>query len=197
MIRNIISIILIIISIAIFFVFVNPMFQEINAMKKQTSSFEKALVNSNELEKKRNELVTKSSSIPREDLNRLNKLVPDAVDNIRLILEIEEIAHNHGMYLKDVSDDDNTKTDVKAVTPATAIDTKKQVNKDYGTWNLGFSVEGDYKDFLGFVEDLENNLRIVDISSIKFLSDSSSLGSKTKTDVYRYSFKIKTYWLKN
>ena len=58
-----------------------------------------------------------------------------------------------------------------------------------------------YNNFLNFTKDLENNLRIVDISSVSFSSNSgsttgSTLGTAT-TDSYNYDFKIKTYWLKN
>ena len=56
-------------------------------------------------------------------------------------------------------------------------------------------------DFLSFLKDLESNLRIVDMSSIQFSSDSNTglnlSSSSSSTEAYKYNFKIKTYWLKN
>jgi hypothetical protein len=71
---------------------------------------------------------------------------------------------------------------------------------NYGTWNLQFSTEGTYSNFLSFVQDLEKNLRIVDISSIEFSSDTGTGGvgmSTSSPDTYTYTFKIETYWLKS
>jgi hypothetical protein len=51
------------------------------------------------------------------------------------------------------------------------------------------------------LKDLENNLRIVDISNITFSSDTSgggvAVGKPKSKDSYTYGFTIKTYWLKN
>ena len=63
-------------------------------------------------------------------------------------------------------------------------------------WDLEFSTEGSYENFFRFIEDLESNLRIVDIASIEFSSASVSI-TKSSTEYYRYNFKIRTYWLKN
>jgi hypothetical protein len=47
-------------------------------------------------------LTQKYSTIDPVNLDKLTKLLPDNVDNIRLILEIEKIASPYGMILKDV-----------------------------------------------------------------------------------------------
>ena len=69
--------------------------------------------------------------------------------------------------------------------------------KDYGVWNLGFSTQGTYSNFVNFVKDLEKNLRIVDIVSVDFSSSSGIGVNPALSSIYKYDFKIKTYWLKN
>ena len=101
--------------------------------------------------------------------------------------------------LKDVSYD-ATVASKKDTTPAPDVVIGGDNNKEYGEWDLRFSTEGTYSDFLSFLNDLESNLRIVDISSIAFSSDTSSsvvLGKPKPADSYRYSFNIKTYWMIN
>jgi Tfp pilus assembly protein PilO len=73
----------------------------------------------------------------------------------------------------------------------------RALNSDYGSWDLEFSITSNYNNFLNFTKDLENNLRIVDISSIQFSSGSESKTNPSLPEVYKFSFKIKTYWLKN
>ena len=117
------------------------------------------------------------------------------MDSIRLILEIEKIASPYGMVLKDTrynpAEKDKDAKDGSSVAGGTAT----KSNQNYGTWDLEFSTEGSYQNFLSLLEDLENNLRIVDISSIQFSSE--SVNTKASNDNYKFNFKIKTYWLKN
>ena len=79
-------------------------------------------------------------------------------------------------------------------------------NMEYGSWDLEFSTTGTYNNFLSFIRDIEQNLRIVDIASINFSSSTLALGGKTGAggasdpalpETYKYDFKIKTYWLKS
>lgn len=177
--------------------FVNPMYEELNMLKSKASAYDQALTNSKALENERDKLTKKYNSISTDNLDKLNKLLPDNVDNIRLILEIEKVAAPYGMVLKDVKyDSAKPTTDKNGAT--LGGDTSKTGNKDYGSWDLEFTTEGSYNNFLNFIRDLENNLRIVDIYAIQFASD-TALGSNKSplTQSYKYGFRIKTYWMKN
>lgn len=201
MFRYISPIILIGATVALFLMYTKPIFGEISTIKSEIASYDEALGNSKTLESERDKLTAKYNAINPEDLDRLQKFLPDNVDNIRLILEIEKIALPYGMALKDVKYDASLleKKDATATTNTTGVARPGDTGKPYGVWNLEFSTEGTYTDFINFVKDLENNLRIVDISSITFSSDTGSSLDKAKSSVPRstYGFKIKTYWLKN
>ncbi len=195
MFRFIIPTILIGISIALFFVFTNPLYKDITLLRGEVSSYNEALDNSKTLENERDKLTQKYNAIGGENLNKLQKFLPESVDNIRLILEIEKLALPYGMALKDVKYDvTNDKSPIanSKIIQGEAI--TQNLHKDYGIWNLEFSTEGSYNNFINFVKDIENNLRIVDIVSVSF---SSNLSSRALSNVYKYNFKIKTYWLKN
>ncbi len=199
--RFLIPTILVGISIASFFMFVSPSYNEIVILREQIASYEEALNNSKALESERDKLSQKYNSFAPGNLSKLQKLLPDNVDNIRLILEIEKVATPYGMTLKDVRYE-TTKKDEKKGSTSVAIQggiDAVVVNKDYGTWNLQFSTTGTYKNFLNFIKDLENNLRIVDISSIQFSSIAGNgLNiSNNNSESYKYDITIKTYWLKN
>lgn len=208
---------IILVSIAIggFFMFTKPIYEEINVLKAEVADYSEALDNSKSLDAEKDELVKKYNAIDTDDLNKLEKLLPDGVDNIKLILEIEKLAAPYGMVLRDIKYD--VKSSNKELSKETGTQNERELiseedglssgdNKDYGTWDLSFSVQGSYFNFLNFVRSLEKNLRIVDIASIDFSSESiedKSLNSKQNTNtlnasnIYKYNFKIKTYWLKN
>ncbi len=157
--RFLIPIILIGIAIAGFFMFLNPNYLEMKSLQTKIASYNTALTNSKSLENERDKLATKYNSIDTGNLRKLSVLLPDSVDNIRLILEIEKIASPYGMALKDVKYS-ATPTD----TPVVAKKVSKSVaaaKKEYGDWDLEFSTAGTYSNFLKLVQDLEHNLRIV------------------------------------
>ncbi|MBP9714874.1 MAG: hypothetical protein KBD52_00055 [Candidatus Pacebacteria bacterium] len=198
MLRFILPMILIGLSITGFVVFVSPTMGEISTLKGQVLSYDKALDNSKSLDVEREKLTKKYNSIDPNNLAKLEKLLPDNVDNIRLILEVEKLASPYGMVLRDVKYDTIKKTeeDAQPTEVFQGGDTNTPAQNDYGTWDLEFSTEGSYTNFLNFLRDLESNLRIVDISSIQF-SSTTGTGTTTPVDVYKYGFKVKTYWMKN
>ncbi len=198
MIKFLTPIIFVVLAIAGFVVFVGPTYSEILELKTQVASYSEALDNAKTLEKERDRLTAKYNSVDPENLKKLEKLLPDSVDNIRLILEIEKVALAYGMVLKDVKYDIVRKSDNAAGSDAVLSGEAGALEaKDYGAWDLSFSVQGTYSNFVSFLKDLEKNLRIVDISSIQFASDAGTGANPNFAEVYRYALKIKTYWLKN
>lgn len=182
------------VAVAGFFIFTDPFYADVLSNKDQIASYNEALDNSKALEAQRDKLTQKYNSFSTDDLSKLQKLLPDNVDNIRLILEIEKIAAPYGMVLKDVKYDTTSTTAGAQPAKTTVISSS---NKDYGAWNLEFSTQGTYNNFISFLKDLESNLRIVDISSIQFSSNASSGLNPSTSNSYKYDFKIRTYWLKN
>jgi Tfp pilus assembly protein PilO len=198
MFKFLLPIILIGSSIAGFLVFTKPYYQEIVLQREQIASYNEALGNSKLLEAERDKLTQKYNAIDPENLSKLQKLLPDNVDNIRLILEIEKIALPYGMVLKDVKYNvADKKENNETSTTGIAQGGGSAQQKKYGILDLEFSTQGTYNNFVSFIKDIESNLRIVDISSIQFSSNANIANNKNLPEAYKYNFKIKTYWLKN
>jgi Tfp pilus assembly protein PilO len=201
--RFVLPIVLIVIAVFAFFMFTNPIFNDISALKAQVASYNEALNNSKALENERDILTAKYNTINPDDLAKLQKLLPDNIDNIRLILEIGQIASPYGMTLTNVkynaTDDTNSSSAVPSAATVQGGAVTSAGSGDYGTFNLEFSTSGSYDNFINFTKDLENNLRMVDISSIVFSSDTgaSAIAKAGAPEIYTYDFKIKTYYLKN
>ncbi|MFA6000216.1 MAG: hypothetical protein WC783_04565 [Candidatus Paceibacterota bacterium] len=196
--KFLLPILLIAIAIVSFFTFTDPFYKQVTELKQKIASYDDALNNSKALENERDKLAKKYNSFDVNNLNKLHKLLPDSVDNIRLILEIEKLATPYGMVLKDVKYD-TEKVDTTSK-PAIGIQNNLSApvaRKDYGVWNLGFSTQGTYSNFVNFVKDLEKNLRVVDIVSVEFSSAAGVGINPALSSIYKYDFQIKTYWLKN
>ncbi|MEJ0001962.1 MAG: hypothetical protein WDN09_02160 [bacterium] len=190
--RFLTALVLVALAIAGFFMLTKPLYGDVMALRAEAASYDAALSNAKSLEAERDKLTEKYNAMSPENLTKLGKLVPDNVDNIRLILEIGKIALPYGMILKEVKYDTPSE-DPNATVDAGMPEGDASALKDYGSWSLEFTTTGNYDNFMAFLKDLQSNLRIVDISSIDFSSDNGTGAAGS----YAYHFKIRTYWLKN
>ena len=189
--RYILPIILIGAAIGLFLLFTDPVYDEVKALQVQEKSFDEALTNSKKLQAVRGELIKKFNSFSPQDIQKLQKLLPNSADNIDLIIQIQRIALQYGMPLF------NIKFDVKEE-PAPEFTREGEVAaaRDYNTFDLEFSVTGAYEDFISFLKDLEKNLRIADVTFASFATTETGRRGQGPSGVYNYDLEIKTYWLK-
>jgi Tfp pilus assembly protein PilO len=165
--RTLLSVILLIISIAAFFWWVNPRYENAKILSAQLSSSNSALASAKELESLRASLVDKENSFKQEDLAKLQKLLPDNVDNIRLFLNIQGVAARYGTSIQDISvaGQDQKTTGTQAIGPS---------DKQYNQMTLSFSISTSYENLGLFIKDLEKSLRIVEIKSLSFVADNKN-----------------------
>jgi Tfp pilus assembly protein PilO len=172
------SVIVIIASMGLFFGYVDPTYSAIKELKTEKADYNRALNNSKELQAERDKLLEKFNKMPKTDLDKLTKLLPDHIDNVRLVIDIDEMAKTYGMRIRNFKADANEKKD--------------SIGKDataYGTLTLSFSTTASYTTFLAFMRDLEQSLRVIDVTSISFAANEAS-------QFYDYNVTVKTYWLK-
>lgn len=203
--RSIIPIIFICLSIAGIFLYVKPMYTDTMGLRADQASYSKALDNSKNLQKTRDNLITSFKAITPLDKDRVNRFLPNTVNNIQLILEIQQIANKHGLSIQNISfkppmtDTEQAEIDAKA--NATVKNVKNAKVKDvalFGTFDLDFKTRADYDTFRAFVFDLEQNLRLIDIVSIDFaIPVIGKQAVDIDPNIYDFSLKIKTYWLKH
>lgn len=175
---NITSIILILASFGLFFGYIDPTYTKIKTLGAEKADYDRALNNSKELQEERDKFLDKYNQMNPEDRTRLLKALPDNIDNVRLIIDIDEIAKKFGMRIRNFT----TETEDNSETIGSA-------NAPYGTLTLSFSTTASYNTFLAFMRTLEQSLRVIDVSSIQFAASDTS-------QLYDYGVQVKTYWLK-
>jgi Tfp pilus assembly protein PilO len=199
MIRLIFAIIGLVAAGGIFFYYTKPTYDSLQSTNGQIAEYNAALDKANELQQLKQSLLSRYNSFGTDDLDRLQKLLPDHVDNISLILDLDSLATRYGLALVNVdiaSPQDVTTTG----TPLGAIGASSQ---KYDSLSLKFSTRGTYTDFLTFMTQLESSLRIVDLVSLTLTPDSvlpgqaAPQGAQVSADpIYKYDVTLRTYWLK-
>lgn len=179
--KNIISIVLIILAITLFAFFTNPRYASVRELSVEQQRFDDALDRSKELVALRDALLSKYNSIKGEDLKRIGTMLPDSIDTVRLIIDINTLASRYGMSLGNISigSPDEVQTD-GALGPS---------SDDFGRLSLSFTVLSTYDRFRAFLADLERSLRLVDVTSLSF-------GSPGQSGMTSYQVTFTTYWLK-
>lgn len=177
--------IIIIISVFLYLI-VDPKYKEYKVLKAQEQENQKTLALIKDLKQERNNLESKYKAISVEERIKLEKVLPDTVDNVRLLVDIKEIAKKKNILIKSIdvsggptSDSKNTKQNTVAVQKGPAR---------YGTLTIAFSFSASYKTFIDFMNELERSLRLVDIRDVSVSAGNS--------DIYNYSLKVETYWLR-
>lgn len=159
-------------------------------LKKNTTELDQALARSEDIIKVRDNLKTKYNSFTEEELERASVLLPDNIDNIRLIIDIDAMAKKYNLVARNIAvEDPKDGQDKAASTAATRqLGSLGAGSSKYGVRSVRFSVLAPYDSLLQFLRDLEDSLRLLDVTSVSFTSADSGL--------YDVTVNLKTYWLK-
>lgn len=191
---------LILVAIGVFFTVVEPLRADVSQLKSDIDTYNVALDNSTFLQKTERKLFDDFNSIKPADKDRIEHFLPNTVNNIKFILEVERLANQYSMPIKNI----------KFETPAPAVNATTQADKgkvmisgdgsapsNYGKFAISFDVDGNYESFNLFLRDLEHNLRIVNVKSIAFaVPQESDHTSGVDIGIMTYSLKVEIYWLK-
>jgi len=179
---------LITIAIGIFMGYTNPTYtNEILPLKAQIKEYTKALAAADEFKKKEAQLANERNAIPADSIARLQSFLPDGVDNIQMIIDMNALAARSGVELSNV--DVSSSAGRGPANSSSKSSGQLPLSGAAPVQSLDFSlnVTGTYSAFRTYLNALEKSLRPIDISSI-------SLGV-SQTGVYTYTLGARIYWL--
>jgi hypothetical protein len=190
--RNATATILIVLAIGIYFTVTKTFIADAKAVKEVNDQYASAIENAEKLIEVREQVLKAYNSLTEKDRERLSKMVPNTVDNIRLVIDLNSIGIKHGLALKGIqarTDDSGNNNSGANSGPRMG----KQPDGMIATPSLdivtvSFSVTAPYLEFISLLQDLEANLRIMDISKLSVAA--------TETGLYDFTVELKTYWLK-
>ncbi len=170
-------------SIGGFILYIIPTYHDIQDIDKSKADYLELLANGRQLEERRDKLLQIYSGISQEDMVRLDKMLPENPDNVKLILEIDGLAQSQGLTLQNVKikESENAENNGNRNT--------QRSNTDIGTLILEFTTVGPYTGYVNFIESLERNLRIMNVKKSSFIAPEDSIN-------YQFQTSVETYWVK-
>lgn len=176
------TILILLLAFGVNYLFSYPMYKELNNLRTDYINQKESLNTINNIEIKKDELLGQYNSIPQSIKNNINTVLPDSLDYVKLISDIDSVANNYGISIKDPN--------VKIKSPSVGGSIEDaQPEKLFESAIVAFSFSSTYEGFNSFLHELENSMRILDIKSLKI--------SPSKNGIYEYSIEFETYWMKN
>jgi hypothetical protein len=171
-------------------------------VKSVNDSYASAIDNAQKLISVRDQVLKSYNDISADDRDRIDKMVPDTVDNIRLIIDLNSVALQHGFSLKNITA--AAKSDSSGASPSaqgapalapssaglspSAAGSLSIATPTLDTVTVSFNVTAPYQQFISFMQDLEASLRIMDITHLTV--------SANDTGTYDFGVQLTTYWLR-
>ena len=173
MVKQLLGVLLLLVGVGAAYLFAVPTLASVDEMRKDIETLNDLIVKTEQLNAVGAEVIERYQSVTSSDLDRVSRLVPDQIDNVKLILEIQQLAEKYGLSVQQI---DAADAGVRTV----AGQTLNRVS--FTAEMLGF-----YGDFVDFVEQLELSQRIIDPTSLDFQALESENG-------YVYNLSLDTYW---
>lgn len=176
-----------IVAIAIFFIYVNPTWSgKIVEAKTAIASDDQALAAATTYTTQQNQLAAARNEIDPANLARLNTLLPDSVDNVGLILDLNALAARSGLTLSNIDVMTNaastgSDTNAAGTVPSSGTD-------PIGSVSLSLSAVGSYSALKTFLVGVEKSQRLLDVQDLIIRG--------SDTGVYNYQMRVSFYWLR-
>lgn len=177
------------VSIGIFFAYVNPTWSgSIASMRAAIAGDDQALTAASAYTARQNELASERNAIDPAGLTRLAALLPDSVDNVGIILDLNALAARSGLALSNV--------DVLSSSQQAGSSAGQSANgslpaggtSPVGSVDLSLSAIGTYSALQNFVRGIEQSARLLDVRDL--------VVKGSDTGVYTYQMTIRLYWLR-
>lgn len=169
-------------AVGIFFGYIAPTWSgSIREARATIAANNKALAAATTYATQQNELAAARNAINPSDIARLETLLPNSVDNVGLILDLNALAARSGITLSNV----DVLTNVAAAGSKNAA---ARAANPVGSVDLSLSAVGTYSALQSFLKGVERSQRLLDVRDL--------VVKGSDTGVYTYQMKITIYWLR-
>ncbi|MDD5626693.1 MAG: type 4a pilus biogenesis protein PilO [Patescibacteria group bacterium] len=227
---NLIIIVVILVAIGAGFYFLKPQYDAWRNIGTQIKGEETSLANSKKALEDTKKLVKDYEGV-KEQVRTLSLALPSEKDIPNLLVQLEALAIKNGILMEEVSyseeikkgsenpieppatdaadlgqnktQDNNTASNLPAMVPLVS----PAPSEGYATLKVSLSLTGRYDVFMRYLEDVQKNLRFLDVVSVDFDTkggDSQSSksgegevgGVKFEDRVLTFKIELRTYYLK-
>lgn len=180
--------IVIAVAVALLYLYTWPQWNTVAALRARNVELQTALTKAQELNTLRNRLLDQYNAISPADTEKISKVVPAQYDPIKLVADINALAVRHGMLVRDV----------KIISPTQTSQTGAVVTaspeEPYTKRELSFTTQGQYRNFISFLSELEVSLQLLDLEKVDITAAPKSSPTQSATNL-DFKVTLNTYWI--
>ncbi len=183
--------VLLLASLFTVFYYVRAAMQKMDLITQEVAIYDKNIKDSRRIVELQEAAHLEFQSIPIQQRNQLETLIPDSVETAQLALDIETIAINNGVILMEVSlpeENEDVQTNDFVFYDESAPPTQPT---DYLSKDMVFGVQATYENFKEFLAQIEKSLRIMDVVAI----DLEETEKDSDTILRNFDITVRTYYL--
>ena len=187
-------IIFIVIAIGLFFSYLRPAYDVLQAFQTQKDELDKTITESEDLLRMHNDILTKYENIDPTDHAKLKKILPDSIDVVRLIMDIDALSTKHNLTIDSFEVPQIRDIEQNARNRNTRR-TAEEENNPVASAVLTIECVGEYQDFKAFLLDIEHSLSLLDVVGLE-VKVPNILRVDVTDDRPEYKLDLQAYWLK-
>ncbi|MDO8521648.1 MAG: hypothetical protein Q7S52_06045 [bacterium] len=176
---------LILLAMALYLLYTKPLYIELHGQLAKEAEVKAALVEADKAQEQLDEIRKRYESFPSDANERLNQLLPERIDPIRLLIDSTAFLERNGFSAESlvITTDDGTDNDVAP----------------YRTHTISFPISASYDTFREFLRLLEQSLVLRDTSSVSFTTAVETTGARVARPellIHNYNLQIIGYSLR-
>lgn len=184
--KNVIILISLISASVLLFVFLDPLWSSIKVLQNEINQKKLALTATEELLVKTQELDREYQSLA-EQAQKVSFALPKEKDIPYLLVQFDALAASNGLLLESMS---FVQTEQGKGSPYQVLDQPEEI-PSFSSLSLSVKVSGSYNAFKGYLTNLENSVRSMDVHSIKFAVLKESLAA---LGIFEFDLEITVYY---
>lgn len=157
--KSILSIFIISVCVGAYFIYIKPLSADIKVLNVKKTEYNDVLNRVKEIKEKRDQLLSQYDNISLEDLDKLNKIIPESINSVILLNNLNNVGSKYGIAVKDYK---VTEPNIENVEVVVA----ENPNEIYKTNKVTMTITGQYHQFLAFIDEMESSLTLFDIVSL-------------------------------
>lgn len=190
--------ILILIAGGIYFTFTQGQIEKLSSLRATNAAYEKAVENATELVKRRDQVIAAYNSISPDNIDRLDKILPEEVDIVRLIIDVRTLFGRRGVTINAIQTEHDSTVVKKENTARPNLSADVVADAPLETDNTADAVEPvavsfefvtTYPVFVQLLKDMESSLRVVDVSKVEMEPDEDQ-------NKIKFTLELRTYWIR-
>lgn len=174
-------------SIGLYFSYIGPAMETLGQATDLKERLVTAVSKYNELFQRRESLRSAYAAIPVADEQNLHRILPDEIDPVRIIIDIDRLARSPGVNLQ------VTSFDLPRLQSTQVRQGDEEEKNQLMTWVMATTVEGSYASFKTFLATLERSLTVFDVTQLEI--EKIDIGATTDRG-QRYTVTMHVYSLK-